>query len=360
MAGAFAAALIFYMLMIAEIMLGLFVVCYACHTFLTVLQDTAAGNDEATWPDEPLQDWMPRGAYLLGLIAVILAPVGFLRVVLRSNGVTENLLLPLLATGGILLWLAFPVCILSSLSGTSRLFILRAQVLGQLLRIPGAVVILYLVSAVLFAGLLALGYLTLLDGWFYLLPVTAVALTAGLMVYGRLLGRIAWLVSELKPAQRTAREQPRTMQAVRSEAHDPWADPARKRKRKKRKIEKTPSIHLPVDGYNLADEPPTAPASEPPLDGCPAVGVEAFDVQDAPNQSPTKGNERPTPWTDKVERELAFPSQLPPPPERPMLSGVYSFPWYPSSRRVLVILSAGFFFMGVLAVLMIMVGLPGQ
>jgi hypothetical protein len=352
MVGGFAAALFFCVLLIAEVILGLFVVCYACHSFLTVLQDTASGNDEVTWPDEPLQDWLLSGPYLLGLIAVILAPVGFVRVVLRSSGVTEGLLVPLLASGAILLWLAFPICILSSLSGSSRLFIFRSKVVGQLLRIPGAVVILYLVSAALFVGIIALGYFTFVDGWIYLLPVTAIGLTAGLMIYARLLGRVAWLVGELKPAKQRAWKQPEPTPAIRSEVHDPWADPTRRRKRPKRKVEKSPAVKLPVDGYDLADEPPATPPSEPPLDGSPAVGMEALPVQDAPDVPLSEGNEQPTPFTDKLEYQLAIPSQLPPRPERPVVSGVYTFPWYASSRRALVMLWIGFVLMGVLFLLM--------
>jgi hypothetical protein len=360
MAAAFGTALIFYMLLIAEIMLGLFVITYACHNFLTVMQDTAAGSDDVTWPDEPLQDWLPHGVYLIGLIVVILAPVGFMRVVLKSSGVTENLALPLLATGAILFWLSFPVCLLSSLSGSSRLFILRAKVLVQLLRIPGAMLIFYLASAVLFAGFLGLAYLTLANTWFLLVPVTAVAAAVVVMIYARLLGRIAWLANEVQPARRKPREKMAAMPAVHSEVQDPWAAPKRKRKRKKRKAEVSPPVNVPVEGYALSDEPPAAPPSEVPLDGSPAIGEEPFAVQHPPDLPPTEGNEQPRPFTESLEYQLAIPSKLPPPPDHPLFRGVYSFPWYASSRRVLFVLSIGFLLMGLLAVAIILMGFPGS
>jgi hypothetical protein len=359
-AGAFATSLIFFVLLIAEIMLGLFVITYACHNFLTVMQDTAAGNDDVNWPDEPLQDWLPRGAYLVGLIAVILAPVGFLRVMLKSNGVTGDLTLPLLATGAVLFWLAFPVCLLSSLSGSSRLFMLRAKVLMQLLRIPGAVLIFYIVSAVLFAAFLGLAYLTLLNEWFLLVPVTAVAATVVLMTYARLLGRVAWLLDEVQPVRRRPRERMEPMPAVRSEVLDPWAAPQKKRKRKKRKAKKAPPINVPVEGYSLSDEPPAAPPSEVPLDGSPPIGEEPFVVQHPRDVPPTEGNEQPRQFTESLEYELAIRSKLPSPPEHPLFSGVYSFPWYASSRRALAFLSIGFFLMGLLAVALMLIGLPGS
>jgi hypothetical protein len=360
MAGAFATSLIFFALLIAEIMLGLFVITYACHNFLTVMQDTAAGNDDVNWPDEPLQDWLPRGAYLVGLIAVILAPVGFLRVVLKSRGVTDDLTLPLLATGAVLFWLAFPVCLLSSLSGSSRLFILRAKVLVQLLRIPRAMLNFYVVSAVLFVALLGLAYLTLLNASFLLVPVTAMAATVVLMTYARLLGRIAWLLNEVQPVRRKPREKMAPMPAVRSEVLDPWAAPEKKRKRKKRKAEKSPPVNVPVEGYALADEPPASPPREVPLDGSPAIGEEPFAVQHPPDVPPTEGNEQPRPFTDSSEYQLAIRSKLPQPPKHPLFSGVYSFPWYASSRRALAFLSIGFFLMGLLAVALMLIGLPGS
>jgi hypothetical protein len=360
MAGAFGAALIFYVLLIAEIMLGLFVITYACHNFLTIVQDTAAGCDDVNWPDEPLQDWLPRGAYLLGLIAVVLAPVGFLRVMLKSNGVAGDLTLPLLAAGAILFWLAFPICLLSSLSGSSRLFILRAKLLIQLLRIPGAMLIFYIVSALLFIAVIALLYLTFSNGWFLLVPVIAIGGSVILMVYARLVGRIAWLVSELRPAPRKPRTQPLPAPAVRVEVQDPWAAPARKRKRKKRKSEVAPPVNVPVEGYALSDEPPVPPPSEVPLDGSPPIGEEPFAVQQPPDLPPTEGNEQPRPFTDSLEYQLSVPSKLPPAPDLPLFSGVYSFPWYASSRRVLAFLSIGFFLMGLLAVALILMGFPGS
>jgi hypothetical protein len=247
---------------------------------------------------------------------------------------------------------------LSSLSGSSRLFIVRAKVLVQLLRIPGAMLIFYFVSAILFAAFLGLAYVTLMNGWFLLVPVTAVAATVVLMIYARLLGRIAWLLDEVQPVRRKPREKIAPMPAVRSEVLDPWAAPEKRRKRKKRKAEKSPPINVPVEGYAFADESPAAPPSEVPLDGSPAIGEEPFAVQHPPDVPPLGGNEQPRPFTDSSEYHLAVPSKLPQPPEHPLFSGVYTFPWYASSRRALAFLSIGFLLMGLLAVALILIGLP--
>jgi hypothetical protein len=356
MAAGFAAALLFIVFLMAEVILGLFVICYAGHCFLVVMQDTAAGNDEVSWPDEPLQDWVVRGLYMVGMVAIWLAPIGILRGALRSQGVGVDLTLALLGGGGALLWLMFPISLLSSLSGSSRLFLIRGAVLRQLARIPGALFVTYFVSALLFAGWLALVYFALFERLWWVLPLAVFAGPVVLLIYARLLGRVAWILSQLKPLKRKTTKVVSPIPGVEIDAHDPWAAPVRKRKLKKKKnpAKASPAIS-PEEGYAFADEQQFTLPSETPLDGYPAIGVETFDVQE-PLATPNKlGSEfvgRSISRGDKDEEILATTSKPPPPPERPMLDGVYSFPWYASNRKVLVFLALGLFCMGALALLM--------
>jgi hypothetical protein len=167
-------------------------------------------------------------------------------------------------------------------------------------------------------------------------------------------------VSELRPAPRKPRSKPLPIPAVRVEVQDPWAAPERKRKRKKRRSEVSPPVNVPVEGYALSDEPPVPPPSEVPLDGSPPIGEEPFAVQHPPDLPPTEGNEQPRPFTDSLEYQLSITSKVPPPPDHPLFTGVYTFPWYASSRRVLAFLSIGFCLMGLLAVALILMGFPGS
>ena len=50
--------ILFMILLLAQILIGIYVAAYASHCLLTVVQDTAAGNDEVIWPDEPYYDWV--------------------------------------------------------------------------------------------------------------------------------------------------------------------------------------------------------------------------------------------------------------------------------------------------------------
>jgi hypothetical protein len=356
MAAGFAAALIFIVLLMADVILGLFVICYAGHCFLVVMQDTAAGNDEVTWPDEPLQDWLLRGLYMVGMVAIWLAPIGILRGSLHSHAVADDVTLVLLGVGAALVWLMFPISLLSSLSGSSRLFLLRGAVLRQLARIPGALLVFYFMSALLFAGWLTLIYFSLIGRSWLVLALAAIAGPAVLLIYARLLGRISWILSQLRPLKRKAKEAGSPIPGVEIDAHDPWAAPVRKRKLKKKKIapEATPAVST-EEGYAFAEEAPSPPPSVTPLDGYPAIDVETFDVQAPPETPKIEESElvgRDISRGEKEEEILATPSKPTPPPERPLLDGVYSFPWYASNRKVLVFLALGLFCMGALALLL--------
>jgi hypothetical protein len=356
MAAGFAAALIFIALLIAVVILGLFVLCYAGHCFLVVMQDTAAGNDEVTWPDEPLQDWVVGGVYMIGMVAIWLAPIAILRGSLRSHAVADDVTLLLLGIGAALVWLMFPISLLSSLSGSSRLFLLRGVVLRQLARIPRALIVFYLMSAWLFAGWLALVYFAMVKQWWAALPCAAIAGPTVLLIYARLLGRISWILSQLRSIKQKKRETTAPIPGIEIDASDPWAVPVRRRKQKKKKnVQKTSPAVASEEGYGFAEEPLSPPPVQTPLDGYPAVGAETFHVQEPPETLKEEGSDftgRSISVGDKEDEVLATPSKPTPPPARPLLDGVYSFPWYASNRKVMAFLALGLFCIGALVFLM--------
>src|ERR671936_2922622 len=74
MVGNAGAALLFFMYLVGMTIIGLYVAAYAAHSFLTAVEDTAAGNDEVRWPHDPLVDWAWKLFYLVWLAAVWLVP----------------------------------------------------------------------------------------------------------------------------------------------------------------------------------------------------------------------------------------------------------------------------------------------
>jgi hypothetical protein len=356
MLAGFAASLIFIMLLITDVILGIFVITYAGHSFLVVMQDTAAGNDEVTWPDEPLQDWILRGLYMAGMVAIWLTPIGILRASLRSHGAGDDVTLVLLGVGAVLVWLMFPISLLSSLSGSSRLFLLRGAVLRELARIPGALFNFYFVTALLLAVWLVLVYCALYQRWWAALPFAAFAGPIALLTYARLLGRISWMLGELRPLKRKPADAASPVPGMQVSSSDPWAAPLRKRRKKKKSVEKAAPATASEESYGFAEEPPTlSHGADVPLDGYPAVGAETFAVQAPPETPKEEGADlagRSITLGEKEEELLATPKKPTPPPRRPLIDGVYSFPWYASNRKVLVFLALGLFCMGALALLM--------
>src|SRR3954463_4852992 len=74
--GNIGGAIIFFMAMVAAIIIGVYTAAYAAHILLAVIDATAGGAEEVTWPDEPVVDWLWKFAYLLWMVAIWLIPLG--------------------------------------------------------------------------------------------------------------------------------------------------------------------------------------------------------------------------------------------------------------------------------------------
>lgn len=314
-APAFGEAIFFVSLFVLTILMGVCVLTYMAHCFLVVVENTAAGNDVVDWPDEPYLDWVWKVFYLTWL-AGIGAGVSWLllRPVRAWQGNEFLLLKALLAMTGT--WVLFPVCLLSSLSGGSVWMVFRWTVLGRLIRNPLTVLSFYAVSAVLLAGLGLLGGLAVAGPPWWLLPVAGPVLAAGWLIYGRLLGRLAWVVLQGEPEEET-------------ESPPPPAAPAGPKPLPKIVTESPPATTLPVEGYGVQDV-----EAPPPV-------LSLLGSGEGTNGTPPPGQPG-----RKRKRQRISP---PPPPRWPLVSGVYTFPWYPSSLKVWIWLSLGLMFVGGLA-----------
>src|SRR5579884_2784664 len=101
--------------------------CYLCHCLLHVLSDSSTGTDLVRWPDEIFTDWWWKPLYCLGVLAVcgsiggaVLAPF-FLE---SPDG--------FLIAFGVLLWLVYPLFLVSPLAAHNLLIILYPPLLAQL------------------------------------------------------------------------------------------------------------------------------------------------------------------------------------------------------------------------------------
>lgn len=336
----------FMMLLVLQGIVGFYVLSYAGHAFLTVVQETAAGNDEVTWPDETLFDRFWRVFYLAWVAVCAAIPAVIVWPLLFGLLPKGNDALKVVLGGAPVLWLTFPLCLLSSLSAGAFWMLLNPGLFRRAVKRPGSLVLFYGQSAIVWFGCVALFSVSVLRGGAAgtLVLVAAPAAAAGLLIYARLLGRLGWVISRarvIEARKPRAKKRPRQVRV-----EDPWADSEKGRRQRR-----GPAVELPLDGpvegYDLEEEvapeerqsakaPRPAPAPLP-FDG-PAI---PYDVSQEPPLPLPEVESSPE------EEELAR-RHVPPVPPTPwsLMTGIWSFPWYPSNTGVWLWLSFGFLVMG--------------
>jgi hypothetical protein len=327
--------------------LAVYVLSFAALCYLIVVQDTSAGLDRVVWPEEPFIDWVFRAVQMAALALGWLAPAGLLSRLLAQTWLPGEPALRffLLATGS--LWLLFPLGVLSSLSADSRWVPLRPALLGSLMRIFPSVLGFYVCTGLLLAGAAGLWYVALYTAERAVLLAAAPAGAAVLLIHARLVGRLGWLIQRRHAARSAApraRGSARKGKGKRSrkvEARDPWAIP------EERATERVPD--LPVDGYGLATDEPgeRAPQEQKKAKNDPESSPEPDDegyavAEDGAAAPPRPRGELPGGVVvSDLERRLLERGQDQHVPAVPLLSGVYTFPWYDSSLKAWLWLTLG-------------------
>ncbi len=337
MAGAVGQSILFFMVLALQGILTAGVLAYAAHSFLVVVQDTSAGNDRVVWPDEAMVDWLWKFVYLLWLVAVCVVPSGLVAKLLPASVFTEWRV-PVASLAAF--WLLFPVALLSSLGGESKVYVLRPKLLGLLLRVPGATLGCYLSTGLLLGASAALTALTYGGHWTFT-PLAAVAAGTTVLIYARLMGRLAWRVgrSEAKKARRPRRDRTEPRAAP---GDDPFvaAPPPPPRKQAP-----PPKGKLPVIGYGLAGDEPEPEAPRPRKKAAPLVDGYRVSKEPPPERPKLDPLDGYLPAEDRDDKDRADPDGPPrtrpagskrgdPPAEAASLThGVYSFPWYDTSLK---------------------------
>jgi hypothetical protein len=333
-------AIFFMCLFVLAVIVGTFVLSYAAYSFFVVVQDTAAGIDEVVWPGDPVPEWLGRLAVLAWLVLVWLAPLGmFGRGLIRQDPAFFVLL------AGVILWLFFPIGVLSALSGGSRWLFFRPKLLLGLVRIAPTTLGFYVGSALLVAVTLSLWYVAL-SGSALLVAVAASVGSAVLLIYARLLGRLAWRLNRLKGPPRPPvvddKDGPQTPRAVTVE--DPWAEPPQRGRKKPKtgKKKKSEGISTGKDAYGLVEDPDayrlaTEERKGPrPIEPPDPEGYALSDEPLAPRPVPAA-----EPEAYSLEMRLAERTPQEKIPSFTLFSGVFTFPFYPGSQKPLLWLTIG-------------------
>jgi hypothetical protein len=166
---------------------------YAGSFFLATIQETAAGSQKVSWSDHSIWEQFFTFLHLAWIFLCAAVPFGIAVTPLKPY-------LGFMVFGWSLVpstILVFPVVLLCALANDSLWMVWNAEVVGNLLRQPLTLLTLYLMSALLLAPCVALGHLTTIEyeQFIFLAPITGFVWSACLLIYGRLLGRVAWVIT---------------------------------------------------------------------------------------------------------------------------------------------------------------------
>jgi hypothetical protein len=385
--GTMGNTILFFCSIVGMGIVGLYVLGYAAHCFLVVLDQTAWGTDRVTWPDEPVFDWLWKPFFLIWMVGFWVVPVWLL---LGWLGPALFQQFPALTLGQALvgsLWLLFPLSVLSALSSASRWTVLRFGLLRRVIRHPVALAFVYAVGGVLVVGAAWLAQRAVLSQR-VLLPVAALAGAAAVLLYARLLGRLGWLLiyrTPVKEPKAAPRKQGKKKKRRPSNvtAYDPWAIPDEEpdeaevpadppeeedewappkpyglQKERPASSQKSPPPAEPAaapaqNGYVVDENVPLAARAPLPLDGFAPVGLKPPPKEPLrlPRVAGEPAEERPerSPLDELEERLRAQADEVPPELTWPLVRGVFSFLLYPTTLRPWLYLSTFMLALGGLA-----------
>jgi hypothetical protein len=184
------------LLMMAAALLALLFVATVAASGLAILQDTANGCDKVeNWPGIQITDWMMDVFYVVNASLAAALP-GLL---LGGTWTCLGGKVWSAVYGGALSTIAlFPVFLISMVTEGSPFSIASLAVWGTLRTAPRLWGKFYLLSAALGLGLLLLGGV-IADSGFFLRGLCSALAVAVTMIHFRLLGRLAWCLSEQQP-----------------------------------------------------------------------------------------------------------------------------------------------------------------
>lgn len=164
---------------------------YAAGFFLATIQETGAGNQDVVWPDESIGESLMTFLYVAWIFIIAALPIGIL---ITPLGPTFGFwVIPASLVPSTIL--IFPIVLLCSLANNSMWMFWNTEVVVSLLKRPLALLTLIGMSTWLLLPCIALGVLTI--GWYerclFLAPVAGFTWSACWLIYGRLLGRVAWV-----------------------------------------------------------------------------------------------------------------------------------------------------------------------
>jgi hypothetical protein len=317
-------AFLFLVLGVFNIAFASWLLGYAAYWFLLVLDETAGGRNDVKveWPDEGYRQRLWKLAHLAFLAIIWGLPVFALfhyneppvRPALQS-------LVVVLAVG-VVLWLMMPISLLSSMTGETHWEFFRWFVIRRLLKRGSVWLEFYASTFPLLLGCAIVAYLsifnwkqlreevdalgmpwllTVVDVWLwgFVPPLTAIMAATALLIYARLLGRLAWMADLWEEEEEEEEEEEAKSSAPQSA-----------------ELERMRADHDILEPATAVETPGAIPFAEEPRP-VPVVRV----ATPEPGAGP-----------------LPVP-QEPSPPRRLWVRGIYHFPWYRGSLKAWLFLA---------------------
>ncbi|MCG8586831.1 MAG: hypothetical protein MI757_19175 [Pirellulales bacterium] len=165
-------------------------VAAAC--LLTIVNETAAGNDEIVeWPELlDITSWVVAAFYGVNALAVSAAPAAILSMLVG----VPPLWIPVVAVAAV--YLVLPPVLLSMLANGSPLGIVSAEINQRMRMNAGACVRFYAATGLVYAVVLGSCYALLQLHGFMAAMAAGVLVAMGTFLVARLIGRLGWVLSQ--------------------------------------------------------------------------------------------------------------------------------------------------------------------
>ena len=182
-----------FMLAFLVIVVMITVVAFAAH-FLAIVTESSEGSDRVyAWPTTNFADWLLEMGYCAMGLTIAAFPGWLL-----ANWLTQDPGQQLLVTCGMTI-VCFPIVLLSQLSSGSIASVFSPKIALSIGRQPGTWALFYIESVLMVVLCGAIWWAALEFHPSLLLLIPPVAVLA-VLLYGRMLGRLAWSVAESTPA----------------------------------------------------------------------------------------------------------------------------------------------------------------
>jgi hypothetical protein len=213
-------AIIFMSALLGMAIAGPMWLTYTSHCFLTVVTETSTGHPDVNWPSETFADWWWKPLYCVGMLTFWLTGGSVIIGPLALVGPW-----PFAIAASLFIWYAYPIGMLGVLDAGNSMSVVHLPLLIRLLRQPGAVLLVGLMTLPLGVVVVGLFVLMVRYSMWFMVPI-AFVLPIALLLYSRAWGRLAWMVLNVKGRRKREEDTPPPPEAADAIVHDPWAAPA--------------------------------------------------------------------------------------------------------------------------------------